>query len=67
MLSAPASIPASTEVSLVPAQPFAPGTVNNPSASSTSPIWSASAYAGTKPADPTKFGSSNAADIRPAV
>ena len=45
MLSAPASIPASTEVSLVPAQPFAPGTVNNSSATCTSPIRPASIIA----------------------
>ena len=67
MLSAPASIPASTEASLVPAQPFAPGTVNNSSATCTSPIRPASVIAGTRPADPTRLGSSNDADIRPGV
>ena len=67
MLSAPASIPASTEVTLTPAHPLAPGTVNTRSTSSASPIRSASATAGTNPADPIRFGSSNSADIRPTV
>jgi hypothetical protein len=67
MQSAPAIIPANTAVSLIPARPFAPGTVNNPSANSPSSIRPASTIAGTNPADPTKFGSSNDADIRPTL
>ena len=39
------------QVSFAPAQPFAPGTVNSPSASSTSPIRPANATAATNPAD----------------
>ena len=62
MLSAPASIPPTSVASFAPAVPAAPGTVTHSSASRLSPACSAKASAGTSPAAPTRFGSSNATD-----
>ena len=60
MLSAPASIPATTPA--VFAAGFGDGTVN-PSSRSYRPADSASRNAGTSPAAPTRFGSSNTGRI----
>ena len=62
MLSAPASIPPTNVATFAPAVPAAPGTVNHSSASADMPARSANASAGTSPAEPTRFGSSNATD-----
>ncbi len=62
--SAPATIPATSEVTFNPAcAPLSFGTVRCVSASSRSPACSASASTGTSPAVDTRFGSSNTADV----
>ena len=62
--SAPATIPATSEATFNPAfAPLSVGTVRCSSASSRSPARSASASTGTSPADDTRFGSSNTADV----
>ena len=67
MLSAPASIPTTSDITFAPAHPVDPGTVSHSSARSRKPIRSASATAGTNPADAIRFGSSNAADSAAGV
>ena len=62
--SAPAAIPATSDMTFAPAfAPAVPGTVSRSWARSPIPTDSARASAGTSPADTTRFGSSNAADI----
>ena len=64
MLSAPATIPATSEVTFNPAfAPLSVGTLRCCSASSWSPADRASARTGTSPADDTRFGSSNTAEV----
>ena len=66
--SAPATIPATSEATFNPAfAPLSVGTLKCSSASSRSPARSASASTGTNPATETRFGSSNATDVRPRV
>jgi hypothetical protein len=67
MLSAPASIPPTSDITFAPAVPCAPGTVSHSSARSRSPIRSANTTAGTNPADAIRFGSSSTADSPPGV
>ena len=68
MLSAPATMPATSEATFTPAlAPLSVGTLNRRSASSASPARSASRITGTRPAEPTRFGSSNTADVAFAV
>ena len=68
MLSAPATIPATSEATFNPAlAPLSPGTLRCSSASSRSPARSANASTGTSPAVDTRFGSSNATDVRARV
>src|SRR5664279_3030063 len=63
MLSAPATIPPTSEASFSPAfAPLSVGTVNRSSASRRRPASSASFITGTRPADATRFGSSKHAD-----
>ncbi len=65
MLSAPATIPPTSEATFNPA--FAPLSVGTDrcalSKLTKSPADSASASTGTSPADDTRFGSSNTADV----
>ena len=64
MLSAPATIPATSEATFNPA--FAPLSVGTPRccrARSWSPADRANARTGTRPADDTRFGSSNTAEV----
>ena len=62
--SAPATIPATSEATFTPAlAPLSVGTLNNLSARSASPARAANLITGTSPADPTRFGSSNTADV----
>jgi len=64
MQSAPAAMPATNDITFAPAfAPAAPGTVSHLPASAAMPTCSASATAGTRPADTTRFGSSKSADI----
>ncbi len=68
MLSAPATIPATREATFKPAfAPLSPGTLKCSPANVVSPAESASANTGTSPADDTRFGSSNTADVDPRV
>jgi hypothetical protein len=68
MLSAPATIPATREVTFSPAfAPLSVGTDSRSWVSAASPADSASATTGTSPADDTRFGSSNTADIARGV
>jgi hypothetical protein len=63
MLSAPATIPITSEATFSPAlAPLSVGTPTWSSASSCSPAERASASTGTSPAQDTRFGSSNAAE-----
>ena len=58
-----ATIPATSDATFKPALlPLSVGTVRRSAASSTSPARSANASTGTRPADDTRFGSSNTAD-----
>ena len=64
MLSAPATIPATSEVTFSPAfAPLSVGTLRCSSASSRGPRTGPDASTGTSPADDTRFGSSNTADV----
>jgi hypothetical protein len=64
MLSALATMPATSDITFSPAlAPADLGTVNVLRARSAIPTWSANATAGTRPADTTRFGSSKVADI----
>jgi hypothetical protein len=64
MLSAPATIPATSEVTFSPAfAPLSLGTDKRSCANAPSPAECASATTGTSPADDTRFGSSNTADV----
>jgi hypothetical protein len=64
--SAPAAIPATSEQTFNPAfAPLSVGTDRCSSANPPNPAASASASPGTSPADDTRFGSSNTAEIRP--
>lgn len=66
--SAPASIPPTSEATFNPAlAPLSPGTLRCSSASRRSPADSARARRGTSPPDTTRFGSSNATDVRDRV
>ena len=66
--SAPATIPATSDDTFSPAfAPLSVGTVRCSSANSRSPARSASASAGTSPADDTKFGSSNLGEVARSV
>jgi hypothetical protein len=66
--SAPATIPATSEATFNPAfAPLSVGTLRCSSASSRRPATDAKATTGTSPADDTRFGSSNRAEIEPAV
>lgn len=66
--SAPATIPATREVTFNPAfAPLSVGTVRCSSANSRNPADSANPIAGTSPADDTRFGSSKTADVASAV
>jgi hypothetical protein len=68
MLSAPATIPATSEATFNPGfAPLSVGTVRCASASRRRPADSARASTGTSPADDTRFGSSNTADVRADV
>ncbi len=68
MLSPPATIPATSEVTFSPAlAPLSLGTVRCSWARARNPADSASASSGTSPADDTRFGSSNTADVLRAV
>ena len=68
MLSAPATIPATSEATFNPAlAPLSPGTLRCSPANVASPAASASANTGTSPAADTRFGSSNAADVAARV
>ena len=68
MLSAPATIPATSEVTFNPAfAPLSLGTVRCFWASSGRPVLPASATTGTSPADDTRFGSSNTAEVAAGV
>ena len=63
MLSAPAAMPATSEVTFRPAlAPLSVGTLNRSSASARSPALPDSAITGTRPAADTRLGSSNVAD-----
>jgi hypothetical protein len=62
--SAPATNPATSEVTFNPAfAPLSVGTLRCSFASSRSPAGRARARTGTSPADDTRFGSSNTADV----
>jgi hypothetical protein len=64
MLSAPATIPATSEETFNPAlAPLSVGTVRCSSTRSRSPTDSASAITGTSPAEDTRFGSSKTAEV----
>ena len=64
MESAPATIPATSEVIFNPAfAPLSVGTVRCWWVSSPSPADRANARTGTNPADDTRFGSSNTAEV----
>ena len=68
MESAPATIPATSDATFAPAlAPLSVGTLNNRSASPDSPARAANRITGTSPAEPTRFGSSNTADVDFAV
>jgi hypothetical protein len=68
MLSAPATIPATSEATFNPAlAPLSVGTLSRSSAKERSPTDSASASTGTSPAADTRFGSSNTADVAARV
>ncbi len=68
MESAPATIPATSEATFNPAfAPLSVGTLRCVWASSWSPADRASASTGTSPADDTRFGSSNTAEVAPSV
>lgn len=68
MLSAPAAIPATTLITFAPAlAPAGPGIVTQRCARAASPMRWANPTAGTRPADTTKFGSSNVADLATGV
>jgi hypothetical protein len=63
MLSAPATIPATSEATFNRAlAPLSVGTLRCSCASSCKPAERAKATSGTKPADDTRFGSSNTAE-----
>jgi hypothetical protein len=61
MLSAPATIPATTAATFTPE--FGDGTLSPSAARSCNPQRPARASTGTSPADDTRFGSSNATDV----
>ncbi len=68
MLSAPAAIPATSDITFAPAlAPLSEGTVSRCCASPPNPASAASLTTGTSPADDTKFGSSNDAATTGAV
>jgi hypothetical protein len=68
MLSAPATIPATSDATFIPAfAPLSLGTVRCSWASGPSPADSANATSGIRPADDTRFGSSNTADLDAGV
>jgi hypothetical protein len=65
MLSAPATMPATSDVTFNPAlEPLSVGTDRCRSASAANPASRANATTGTKPAADTRFGSSNTAATR---
>jgi hypothetical protein len=62
--SAPATMPPTSEATFNPAfAPLSVGTLRCASARSRTPADSASASAGSSPADDTRFGSSKTADV----
>jgi hypothetical protein len=64
MLSAPATMPATRAVTFPPAlAPLSAGTLRCRSANTASPASVANLTAGTRPADDTRFRSSNTADF----
>ena len=64
MLSAPATIPATSALTFAPAlAPLSVGTLRCSSANAGRPHWRANATIGTRPAQDTKFGSSKLADV----
>jgi len=66
--SAPTTIPPTSDDTFNPAfAPLSVGTLRCSSASFPSPARSANASTGTRPAADTRFGSSNATDVRPRV
>jgi hypothetical protein len=66
MLSAPATIPATSDDTFDPAfAPLSDGTLKHRSTSSRSPAESASDITGTSPIDATRFASSNPTDVAP--
>jgi hypothetical protein len=68
MLSAPATIPATSDVTFTPAwAPLSVGMLKCRSANTASPARVASVTAGTRPADDTRFGSSKTADFTGGV
>lgn len=68
MPSAPATIPATSEDTFSPAfAPLSVGTLRCVWASSWSPADRASVRTGTSPADDTRFGSSNTAEVAAGV
>ena len=68
MLSAPATIPATSEATFNPAlAPLSPGTLRCSAAKRESPAASANARTGTRPAEAIKFGSSNTASVAARV
>jgi hypothetical protein len=68
MLSAPASIPATSDDTFNPAlAPLSVGTLNQSRANCASPAESANASIGTSPADATRLGSSKTAVVPPSV
>ena len=68
MLSAPATIPATSEATFSPAfAPLSVGTDRCVWASEWSPAERANVIVGTSPADDTRFGSSNTADVARGV
>ena len=68
MQSAPATIPATSEVIFRPAfAPLSLGTLRCASASPRRPAEQARATTGTSPAHDTRFGTSNTAEVAPDV
>ena len=68
MLSAPATIPTTSEATFSPAlAPLSVGTLRWVCASPCSPAERANASTSTSPAADTRFGSSNLAEVAPGV